>query len=241
MTRDPTDRWPMARVRDVLAAGRRGDTSTVLAADPGATQVMTPPQPAPAPVAPSTETRETVVESATEPAQERGGRRPWLPLAAAAAVVVVVGLLAWLLLTGDPGESPTIDRPRADGQSGRSEPEDTGSGTGSPSDRSSPEQPTARGMEEFISNYLATAPSSPATTYEMLTPGFQRESGGFGGYSGYWQTIATADLVEVQADPESLVVEYVVAYVREDGSETTDDVRLQLEYRDGEYLIADET
>jgi hypothetical protein len=96
-------------------------------------------------------------------------------------------------------------------------------------------------MEDFIDTYLATAPSSPATSYEMLTPAFQRESGGFGSYSGYWQTIASADLVEVRANSENLVVDYVVSYVREDGSEVTDDVSLQLEYRGGQYRIAGET
>ncbi len=53
-------------------------------------------------------------------------------------------------------------------------------------------------------------------------------------------TIAAADPVAISADPESLVVEYTVAYTRQDGSETTDDVRLELEYVDGRYLIASE-
>ncbi len=226
LTRDPGDRWPMARVRDVLAAGASDGTATIRPASED-TQVMAPPPVVPSPP----ETPLPDPEHGPEPVSG-GGRRPWLPVAATAAVVVVAALLAWALVTGDEG-APTIDRPRSDGGTSRSQ-------TGSPSVTQSPDRPTARGMERFIGNYLATAPSSPATTYEMLTPAFQRQSGGFDGYSGYWQTIANADLVEVQADPESLVVEYVVAYVREDGTETTDDVQLQLRYRDGQYLIADE-
>ena len=239
MTRDPGDRWSMEQVRDFLAAGPRGATSPIPPTDPEATRAMTPPPVVLPPTSPATATQAPVEAVEPEPGPERR-RRSWLPLAAVAAVVAVVGLVAWALLTGDPGETPTIDRPRADDQSSRSQQENDGSTSGSPSDTGSQEQPTARGMERFIGNYLATAPSSPETTFEMLTPAFQRESGGFGGYSGYWGTISSADLVEVQADPENLVVDYVVAYVREDGSEVTDDVRLQLEYRDGKYFIADE-
>ena len=95
-------------------------------------------------------------------------------------------------------------------------------------------------MEGFISDYLATAPSSPETTFAMLTPGFQADSGGIDGYSGYWSTIAEATPVEINADPEALTVEYTVDYTRQDGSQATDTVVLQLQYADGQYLIADE-
>ena len=142
-------------------------------------------------------------------------------------------------LRGDDGTTPTIDRPPASNSAGggrSDEPSDTESASPSPT----AEEPTQEGMEGFITDYLATAPSSPETGFEMLTPDFQQASGGFGGYSGYWSTIAEAEPVEIQADPESLVVEYIVAYTREDGSETTDNVSLQLEYEDGRYLIADE-
>jgi hypothetical protein len=96
-------------------------------------------------------------------------------------------------------------------------------------------------MEGFITDYLATAPSSPETGFDMLTPGFQQASGGFGSYSGYWSTIEAAEPVEIQADPRNLVVQYVVAYTGQDGSETTDDVALRLEFNDGRYLIAAES
>ena len=239
MTRDPADRWTMEQVRDYLVAGPEG---TPAPGAPDATQVMTPPvlpPPAPAAAAAPASARpvDTPPEGSAVAARAERRRVGMLPLALGAALVVLLGLLAWALLAGDDeGSTPTIDRP---GSTERS----TASDSSSPNrDRSrSPDAgPTAAGMESFIDNYLATAPESPETTFQMLTPAFQRASGGMDGYSGYWSTIRTADLVDVQADPESLSVQYTVAYVREDGSEVTDDVQLQLEYRDGNYLIAQE-
>jgi len=231
MTKDPADRWSMAEVRDFLHSRGRitpasGSESTqVLAAAPP------PPAPVPPPPAP--------VAPVDEPARRRSAR---LPLVLAAVLLLVLGVLAWVLLRADDGPSPTVDRPSAgqrDGGGGGGSPSPSG-----PTDTASPKQrpagPTANGMETFVTDYLATAPSSPETSYDMLTPAFQQASGGFGGYSGYWQTIATADPVEINADPDSLVVSYVVDYTRQDGSQVTDEVQLQLEYVDGRYLIAAE-
>ena len=75
----------------------------------------------------------------------------------------------------------------------------------------------------------------------MLTPAFQRQSGGIGGYRGFWGTIARADLRTVSADPENLTVTYDVEYTRTDGSHVPGNVSLDLAYRDGRYLIAGES
>ncbi len=238
MTTEPGDRWSMAQVRDFLHS--HGRVAVPVGGE--TTQVMTAPVAA-APVAPAPEPTPTPVEPAAAPvSEEPRRRRSWLPIAIAAALVLVLGALAWVLLGGEDGTTPTIDRPSASaggggggGGGGNSE-EPSDSGSSSPE----PDQPTAKGMEGFISDYLATAPSSPETTFAMLTPGFQADSGGIDGYSGYWSTIAEATPVEINADPEALTVEYTVDYTREDGSQATDTVVLQLQYEDGQYLIADE-
>ena len=93
-----------------------------------------------------------------------------------------------------------------------------------------PEGPTAKGMEGFITDYLATAPSSPESGFQMLTPGFQRASGGLDGYSGFWSTIESAEPVDIQADPDNLTVQYVVDYTKDDGTTASDTVVLQLQY-----------
>jgi hypothetical protein len=96
-------------------------------------------------------------------------------------------------------------------------------------------------MENFIEDYLATVTTDPQRAWEMLTPEFQDQSGGFGQYQGFWATIATADLISARADPASKQSTYTVEYIRADGSKTTDEVTLVLEGTDGAFRIAGET
>lgn len=95
-------------------------------------------------------------------------------------------------------------------------------------------------MEEFIEGYLETVTADPDSAFAMLTPSFQRQSGGIDGYTGFWSTIEKADAREIAASPQDLTVDYTVEYTRTDGSELQDDVSLQLVYQDGDYLIAAE-
>ena len=95
-------------------------------------------------------------------------------------------------------------------------------------------------MEDFAASYLATVTEDPATTWKQLTPAFQAKSGGFKSYEGFWGTIDSATLVSATGDPENMTVSYRVKYDKADGSTSTSDVTLKLEYQDGQYLIADE-
>ena len=233
MSKDPDERWTMTQVRDFLHSGGQAGAHT--------TQVMPAPPPvaptAPVPAAPAP-AQPTPVPTPEPPSRRRGA---WLPLTIAAALVVVIGVLAWVLLRGD-DTSPTIDRPTA-GASSDGAGAGGGGGGGQADDDSSspaPKGPTARGMEDFIANYLATAPSSPESGYQMLTPAFQESSGGLSGYTGFWSTIQSAEPVDITADPDAMTVEYVVDYTRDDGTTATDTVVLQLQYADGQYLIAAE-
>ena len=218
MTREPGDRWSMAEVRDFLAAGPRGTTlRPVPAAAPEQhptheTQVLQPVLPLAAD------------EQSAEPTRRR--RSALVPLGVLAAVLVVLLAIVVAVTVGneDPQAGP---------------PDDTATSESDPTDEP-PAGPNAEDMQAFIADYLATAPSSPETTYEMLTPAFQEESGFLEGYTGFWGTIETADLVDVSADPQALTVAYTVSYLTENGEESTDDVVLRLVYEDGRYLIAEE-
>jgi len=229
MTREPTDRWSMAQVRDFLVAGPSGTTihpvpsAAAVPAAAESTQVL-----APEPVAPSTP---PPVDTPAQPpvAPARPARRPrtsTILIGIGLVALVLLLLLAWSLWNAgdDPGTTtPDGGSPSQSEQSQDSEPP-------------APE-PTAEGMEAFITDYLATAPSDPETTFEMLTPRFQEESGGFDSYSGYWSTIETATPGEINADPDTLTVSYSVDYVRTDGTEAAGNVVLGLVFEDGEYLI----
>ena len=96
-------------------------------------------------------------------------------------------------------------------------------------------------MKGFIADYLATVTRSPDTAFSMLTPAFQRQSGGISGYNGYWHTISDASLRSVSANPRDLTVAYDVLYTKTDGSQVPGNVNLQLVYQDGQYLIAGES
>jgi serine/threonine protein kinase len=219
MTRDPRDRWSMAEVRDFLAAGpRRAVLRSAPAPDPDRhptreTEVLQPVPPLPAD------------ERPVEPARRQ--RSSLVPLGILAAVLVV--LIAVVVAVTVGGDDPQAGPPD-DGATSESKPTDEQSAG-----------PNAPDMQAFIADYLATAPSSPETTYEMLTPAFQEESGFLEGYSGFWGTIESAELRDVSADPQAMTVAYTVDYVTENGEESTDDVVLRLTYEDGRYLIAEET
>jgi serine/threonine protein kinase len=225
MTREPADRWSMAQVRDFLAAGPSASlpvpvpSPTLVVEEPAKTQVMAhgvPPVP-PAPPAP-------------RPAARQRRRPGAAPLIAALAVALAIGLILWVALTGDGPD---------DTKAGSSGP------NGKPSASSSGARPSADvtvdGMENFVEDYLATVTTDPATAWEQLTPEFQAQSGNYGQYKKFWSGFQSADIVSSEADPESLQVSYTVEYLRQDGEKTSDDVTLQLQGVDGEYLISGES
>ncbi len=79
-----------------------------------------------------------------------------------------------------------------------------------------------------------------ASTWTWLTPEFQAQAGGIDSYKGFWETIESADLETVDADPEAMTVSYTVTYTRTDGTVVSEDNTLGLVLRGGRYLIASE-
>ncbi len=253
MTRDPEARWEMARVHEFLS--RRGADATphpepttpeeavvpageTMALKPVVANPPTPvTTPADEPVTEQPEERPAVPASIAPEPDDRDRRRvPVLPLVLSAMVVValLLGALLWgYLQPGDGGRSPSGT---ASGTNGG------GGGTGSSQSSSPPSttQPSSAGMRSFIAQYLADAPNEPESTFDRLTPKFQRASGGFDRYTGYWHTIRSATLASFSADPDALTVDYTVDYVRENGTTTTGQVHLGLTYSDGTYRIDSE-
>ena len=216
MTREPRDRWSMAEVRDFLAAGPQGAA----------------PRPVPVAVPEQHPTHETQALQPVLPltADEQPARRRRSALAPLVVLAAVLAVLLAVVVAVTIGNDDPQAGPPGNGATSESDPTDE-----------PPAGPTAADMRAFITDYLATAPSSPETTYEMLTPAFQEESGFLEGYAGFWGTIETAEPVEVNADPQAMTVAYTVDYVAENGEETSDDVVLRLVYQDGRYLIAEES
>jgi len=235
MTRDPAQRWSMAQVRDFLKSGPAVPPLVPRVAsigndDPTRTQVLaTAGQPA-VPEPTTSPVSEPLAQPAPEPTPV-GRRRPGLlvPVLAGLAVLLVLGLVLWAVLSGGgDSKSPTAGpvSPRSSG------------GSSSPTQTPQVSQPTTAGMENFIRNYLSTVTSNPDAAYAMLTPSFQQASGGLSGYRGFWDTIRSAEVLSFSGtNPDDLTVGYAVEYTRQDGSRARDDVSLQLVYQDGKYLI----
>jgi len=225
MTKDPAERWSMAQVRDFLATGPSSAPRPVPVPvpvtdpDPTRTEVMAaPPVPPAAAPAPAADTA------------PRRRRTPSGPVLVALAVALLAGIIIWAALASR-DDTPSATPPTSDGPSSASQKP--------PSDEPTP---TADGMEGFMEDYLATAPSDPEAAFEMLTPQFQEQSGGIDGYRSFWGRVASADLVSFSADPEALTVTYTVEYVLKDsGEKTSDEVSLALVLQDGDYLIAGES
>jgi serine/threonine protein kinase len=210
MVRDPARRWSMDQVRDFLA---RTDRSVL----------PTPTVPLDVPDVVddgSTRVLATVAPTpvrATEPPSYDGARRRPTPAALvglAVAAVLVLALVLLVALTRD------------------------GSGKEAAGPTSSPsavKTPTARGIESFIRDYVATVSADPDAAWAMLTPKFQRESGGLERYRRFWAPATNGKVLSVAADPAALTVSYHVHF--DDFDNGPGPTVLDLKFEKGHYLI----
>ena len=219
MARDPADRWPMAQVRDFLAQGKEARVHPVPSdgvPDDG-TRLLSP-MPAVPPAVP-----------AVPPPRRRRSPWPWLAAGVGLLALLAIGYAA---LTGGGG----CASPDASGSTPHSSsPGRTSSPSPSPSHTDQ-----AQAMEDFLTSYLSTVTSDRKAAWQMLTPGYQAASGGFGSYNGFWSTIESATPGNVSADPAAMTVTYDVAYVRRNGSRTDEHHTLKLVPHGSSYLIDDQ-
>ena len=241
MATDPADRWPMGRVRDYLLAG---PPTAAEEAAPTVVLATTAPE---------------VVETAVQP-EVPAARRSWLLPALLAVAVLVIGVAGWLLLR--PDSTPTADEPSgADSSKPTRSPSSTPSPTPSESETppsSTPstaapsstapsstatEDPPAGGggaaaMRAFVQQYIDTALTDTAAGWEQLSPRFQQEVGSYGSYAGYWDTIESATLRDVKANPGSMEVSYTITWDPEgERGPEDEDVTLGLVENGDGYLI----
>jgi serine/threonine protein kinase len=218
LVKEPAERWSAAQAHAFLASGPPA------LADPG---------PEDAPV-----TRTTTLEAVTasvpdpeplpapEPAPAHRRTSPWIVVAAVLAVLVLTAVAFVIGLTSD---DPDPDPAQADPG-------------GTPSSATSEPGPASKAdMEAFIDDYLSLVVQDPEAAFEMLTAEFQEASDGLEGYLGFWDTVSNTKLISVEADPETMVVDYRYTYVVRGDGARTEDVSLRLEQTaDGGYLIAGE-
>ena len=94
-------------------------------------------------------------------------------------------------------------------------------------------------MRSFAVQYVATALADPDTSWQQLTARFQQSCcrGSVGNYAAYWDSIATASLRDVRADPGSMQVSYVITWDPVDSAPEDEQVTLGLVQEGERYLI----
>ena len=192
LVKDPARRWSMVQVRDFLAGpaqGRRWRRH-------GSSGRRTTTEPEP--------TRET---PAAPPRERR--RLPVPALLGALALVLVVAVVLFLTLR---------DRDPAGGTAGATTAPSSSPSARSPRRAPPParalhrRRPRSRGMESFIRDYVTAVATDPDTAWQMLTPKFQRESGGLDAYRKFWSGVGNPEILAISADPDNLVVSYRVRF-----------------------------
>lgn len=219
MVKDPEQRWTMAQVRDFLDRPHAA-----------AEAVGTPTAVVPLPVEPTAAGGHTeVLRAAAAPANHVAHRhRPMLKW----ALWVIGGLLALglAMMLGNVLAATT-----GDSQSSRTP---VAQPTKSQSPTEKPAEPTVEGMEAFIRDYVKNIGDDPAKSWQMLTPEFQDQSGGFDNYREFWDGARDGRITSISADPDAMMVRYDVKWKGHSNGPTT---VLQLKFDGDSYLIAGES
>ena len=222
MARDPAQRWSMSQVHAYLAsAGTQAAplperTATLPPAAPPVVTSVAPP------VVPSAPTG--AADTATFAARPARRRRPVLPILVAVAVVLVLAVGGYFLVSHLASGSGSGGTAKAGGPASSSAPPTKKAGS-----------PTKAGMESFIRDYVTTVSNDPSSSWKMLTPKFQQESGGFGKYQKFWDPATNGKVLSISTDPKALTVAYQVHFDNfHNGPGPT---VLDLTYDNGRYLI----
>lgn len=158
----------------------------------------------------------------TPPVRAAGAPRRWLPVAVLLGLALLVALGFGLHAALSGSRSAPASAPPAGGAS-----------------PSAPARPTAAGMESFIRSYVAAVSVDPSRSWLMLTPKFQRESGGFSAYQAFWDPARNGRIRSIAANPGNLTVSYHVHFAHfKNGPGPT---VLELVFQNGRYLIDGES
>lgn len=212
MVRDPGSRWTMQEVRRFLLQSEptvAAPTITAPAAVAQETAVLTQVG-APVATSPQATSPQPVADTRT---------RPLLPLLLAAAGLLIVAVIGFIWMTGDPDSPDTASDPGSDPST--AVPTTAGTASGAPTPSTSPTVDVAlkaQAMQDWARNYLAVAVSDQAAGFAMLTPAYQAADGGFKSYEDFWSKWSKAEAATMTADPVANTVSYHVVYTRDKNS-----------------------
>jgi serine/threonine protein kinase len=263
---DPADRPTMADVRDelaALAAGRDGDTTTVLlartelgssardrteafAGEPAVAAAAAPAKPptstweqptrteVAAPPAEPVFARTPPPRSAPEP--ENGRRRGggiWV--AAAVLAVLLVGLLVFFVARPGTDDPGNSAAATTGGASSSASGEETTSST--PSTTAAAADPlTASNIEDFLVSYHAQALSDPRGAYARTGPTL-RAAISEDNYEKYWSQFSDVQVSGIEAEDGKKTATGTLTWTYEDGREESGIRRFTFIVQDGELIL----
>ncbi len=192
MEKDPALRWTMTECRDFLT----GPAGAVVRAAPHL----------PVAAAPAEATATRSLGSVGRAGPPRG-----LLAGVGVLALALTFVLGLVLFLGHPAQRPAAAGAAvaAPGNASTSPAESPTTPGASPAAAG---EPTARGMKAFIRDYVAAVSSDPDTAWQMLTPKFQRESGGLDTYRDFWSGVGRGRVLAIAADPGTLAVSYRVRF-----------------------------
>jgi serine/threonine protein kinase len=225
MVRDPARRWTMEQVRDFL-----GDPSHPVPDTGHGTQTLETIAAAPTPAATAPPSEAASAPSPVPAPASAGprGRRPsrtLLLLGLALVLLLAAAVASYVVLAGDDPsakKAPASEKPTPT----KATPTRT---------TEAPAEPTAEGIDSFIRGYVDAVSTDPAKSWQMLTPKFQQESGGFDKYSAFWEPATNGRVTSISPDPDNLTVSYQVHFDNFDNGPGP--TVLDLTFEDGRYLI----
>ena len=191
--------------------------------------------------------------------EHRSGSRRWLPVAL--ALLLLLGLGGFYLVTQNddtPGSASSSEttstspssNPQQTSTSSTTEPStSTSSSSSSSSTTTEPTTTTseAKGgksdqeMAKFVRDYFKEVTKDRDATWALLTPEYQERMGGRAAYDGFWSTIDSVKVSDLQAGAADGAVTATLTYEKKDGGSSTERHELAV-VEDGDgFLIADDS
>lgn len=219
----------------------------------GATVALPPEPPAESPSTPvpSALDREP---GTTEPGPTGGdsagsGRRRGLVvvlvLAVAAAAVALAVLLPQLgQPSAEPSDAPTTSSSQepstAPSTAAPSQNASTPAQTATPTPTPTGSDIPAAELTKAVTDYYALLPDDTEAAWELLTPAYQRKTGGWDSYERFWKSIDTVTVTSTKATgPKN--VEAAITYVEKSGNGKSSERRSFALVKDGDVLKIDQS
>ncbi len=245
LDRDPVSRWSMADAGHTLrrlAEAHRPDATLAQTRSEAPAYV-------PEPSAPPARQEETAPAPGHEeqppprllapvPVRARRARRPARAVWAVLALLLVIGGIAFAVTQLDLGGAATGTSGEPSAKDSQTDKGSTKSDDSNQSGADSTASGTSKGggKEAFVRDYYAKAPGGSNEAWQMLAPAMQ--SMGRDRYLGFWRTIESVEVRDVQVDPQGDDVEVTLVYRTTDGGTSTEHKRETLSTTDdGGYLI----